>query len=187
MSGLEALSLACNIVTLISFARETASLCKTVYAGETPDAHLSACAASLKATSSAVLGDIRSLPQQKWSPAQRRLETIADKCNEASRALQEEVEFITAHQKKGSLTATLRTVTRTKWRKDRLVRLQKSLDECQKVLDTSFLAQIWYGSRLITGPISHHAVENGLLLTFVALTVTRIRPSFFNKISASTN
>jgi hypothetical protein len=49
MSGLEALSLACNILQLIDAAGQAISFCKKVYDGSTPDAHLTTTASTLTA------------------------------------------------------------------------------------------------------------------------------------------
>ncbi|RYP31388.1 hypothetical protein DL767_005788 [Monosporascus sp. MG133] len=141
MSGLEALSLACNIMTVISFARETVSICKAVYQGRSPDDQLIDIAASLAATSDELQNENQAMNPK---PAhEHRLVDIASKCNVTARALDDEVKFLVANHKKGSLKETLRVAVKANWRKNRLERLEKSLHDYQRVMETQLLASIW--------------------------------------------
>lgn len=143
MSGLEALSLACNILQLIEAAGKAISFCKKVYEGSVPDAHLTTTASTLKALSNEIYKD-NSVVQTTHS--KRRLCELAKKCNETARALDEESKFLTGHQAKGSLRATLALAAKSNWRKKRLERLEKELQAHQRLLDSQILANIWYDS-----------------------------------------
>ncbi|RYP19319.1 hypothetical protein DL765_003401 [Monosporascus sp. GIB2] len=141
MSGLEALSLVCNIMTVITFARETVNLCKAVYQGRSPDDQLIDIAASLSATSDELQNENQAMSPK---PAfEHRLVDIASKCNVAARALDDEVKFLMANHKQGSLKETLRVAVKANWRKNRLERLEKSLHDYQLAMETQLLASIW--------------------------------------------
>jgi hypothetical protein len=141
MSGIEALSLVASIMQVIMFTGETISLCKTIYQqGSSPDSHLGQRADTLATLSADIQGHAQGKPQ---TPTQRSLADIAAKCNIAARALAEEIQFITSHQKKGSLVAVLRVAAKTIWRKRRLERLEKSLSDYRHTLEAHLLADIW--------------------------------------------
>ncbi|RYP07349.1 hypothetical protein DL764_002565 [Monosporascus ibericus] len=141
MSGLEALSLACNIMTVISFGRETVSICKAVYQGRSPDDQLIDIATSLAATSDELQNENRAMNPKPGH--ERLLVDIASKCNVTARALDDEVKFLMVNYKKGSLKETLRVAVKANWRKSRLERLEKSLHDYQCAMETQLLASIW--------------------------------------------
>ncbi|KAK4461541.1 hypothetical protein QBC42DRAFT_92312 [Cladorrhinum samala] len=145
MSGLETLSLVANIFQVIGFACDTVGLCKAIYRGELPDAILKEYGDSLSTLSAQVQTQCNnSTPQTKDEKA---LADLAAKCNVAARALADEADFLTSHQAKGSLVATLKIVTKTKWRQRRLERLEKSLDDYRKILETQLLVRLCTQSR----------------------------------------
>ncbi|KAL2204443.1 hypothetical protein CC79DRAFT_1400618 [Sarocladium strictum] len=139
MSGLEALSLACNILQLTDAAGQAISFCKKVYDGSTPDAHLTTTASTLKALSDEIYKDSRVV---QTAPSKRRLCDLAKKCNKAARALEDETKFLSEHQAKGNLRATLALATMSNWRKKRLERFEKELQAHQRLLDSQILANV---------------------------------------------
>ncbi|ETS85040.1 hypothetical protein PFICI_03065 [Pestalotiopsis fici W106-1] len=140
MSGLELPGFACNIMQVISFSREVVSLCSNVYQGKHPDAELADLAASLQAVSSDVQTSFDTINPK--TADEKRLCDIATRCAIAARDLEEEVSFITSRQKQGSLASTLRIAAKTTWRKRRLDRLEKSLKEHERVLDTHLTVRV---------------------------------------------
>ena len=142
MSGLEALSLVCNIMTLITFAGDTVRLCKEIYEGKSPDDQLVHVAQSLESTSRDLqLGKVSFSSSTAHNDG---LASVARKCNAAARSLIDEVDFVTTRQKKGSVRATLRVAATVQIRKYRLTRLEASLNKQQTILQTELLASIWY-------------------------------------------
>jgi hypothetical protein len=141
MSGLEALGLTCNILQLISFAGETVRFCKTIYQGSAPNEDLVSIAASLKGVSDEIQNHCQTQSQRRGDD--RTLVEAAKKCNVIARALDEEVKFITLHQKKGDLIATLRVAMKSNWRKSRLDRLERSLQDHQRTMETLLLKRVW--------------------------------------------
>ncbi|KAI1860955.1 uncharacterized protein JN550_011110 [Neoarthrinium moseri] len=140
MSGIELLGFACNIMQVISFSREVISLCSNVYQGKHPDAELAKLATSLQVVSSGVQTHFDTM--QPRTADEKRLCDIATRCAIAARDLDEEVGFITSRHKQGNLASTLRIAAQTAWRKRRLDRLEKSLTEHERVLDTHLMARV---------------------------------------------
>ncbi|KAL9115090.1 MAG: hypothetical protein Q9227_000884 [Pyrenula ochraceoflavens] len=140
MSGIETLAFVCNILELITFARETTNLCKGIHQGSHPDEHLRDNASSLANASAQVYAHCQA--RRPETSDDRALVDIAKKCNIDARALEEEVNFLTAHQRKGTLTATLRTAIRTNWRKARLQRLERSLGSYRSTMETHLLTRV---------------------------------------------
>lgn len=65
MSGIEALSVACNIVQVISFAHETVSFFKAVYRGQSPNDYGEHNAASLSELSAQLQTHYQTVKSQK--------------------------------------------------------------------------------------------------------------------------
>lgn len=145
MSGLEplaALGLACNVFQLIEVGCSTVKLAKSIYQSSSPavDQVLQDNAVVLGAIS----GEVRAAQRPaSLSKLDKQLVTTADKCSSAARDLQEEVRFLLGNAKKNQLAATLKVVAKTTWRRRRLDRLKESLDNAEKLMTKTLLAQIW--------------------------------------------
>ncbi|KAI0883129.1 uncharacterized protein GGS22DRAFT_195372 [Annulohypoxylon maeteangense] len=140
MSGLEALSIACNIMQVISFAHETVSFCKAIYQGKSIDEYGGHDIASLSALSAQLRKHYQNIKPKTTD--EKQLEDIAKKCNIAARALEEEVAFLLSHNAKGHLAQTLRIAVKTNWRKGRLERLRNSLRNHQHTMESYLLARV---------------------------------------------
>lgn len=141
MSGLEALSVACNIMQVISFAHETIDFCKEIYRGGSFNDYNQQSIASLMELS--VQLQTHFLQAKSKTVKEKQLADIAQKCNVAARALKDEVKFLTSHYAKGNLAATIITAVKTYWRKSRLERLEKSLKNHQNTMESYLLARVW--------------------------------------------
>lgn len=145
MSGLEplaALGLACNIFQLIEVGRDTIKLAKDVYQSSTPslDKALQENAVVL----SSISREVRAAkPPTRPSKLEQQLLLTAEKCFCAVRDLQEEVRFLLGNAKQNQLVSALKVVANTTWRKRRLERLKAGLENAEKMMKTTLLAQIW--------------------------------------------
>lgn len=143
MAGLETLAAVCSIFQVISFSRETISLCKKIYrTGSSVDPELTQNADFLSRFSSQIheldttIANVRSKDDQQ-------LYDILKKCQATSRDLQEEVGFIMGHAEKGSLASSLKIAVKTSWRKRRLETLERKLGDIQKLMEAGLLVRIW--------------------------------------------
>lgn len=141
MSGLEALGIACNVVQILSFAHETISFCKTVYAGQTPNEYDEEAVASLATLSARLQARYKDVKPQ--TSQERQLEYIARECNIAVRALEDEAKYLSFHRAEGNLKQTLLVVIKIMWRKNRLKRNEVRIRNCQNAMESHLLAEIW--------------------------------------------
>ncbi|KAF4878087.1 hypothetical protein CGCSCA1_v002902 [Colletotrichum siamense] len=143
MSGLEGLSLACNVMQLIDYSQQTVSMCRSIYESGKFEPGLEAQASSLQDASSEVVTLLRSkkVAAAKTKGAERRLLDLAPKCIQYAKDLQEEIAYLTPRQpgKIQALVATSKAV----WRKRRLERLKANLADGQKLMETLILVRIF--------------------------------------------
>ncbi|KAF3808330.1 hypothetical protein GCG54_00006952 [Colletotrichum gloeosporioides] len=143
MSGLEGLSLACNVMQLIDFSQQTVSMCRTIYESGKFEPGLEAQASSLQDASSEVMTLLRSkkVATAKTTGAERRLLDLAPKCIQHAKDLQEEIAYLTPRQP-GRMQALIAT-SKAVWRKRRLERLKANLADGQKLMETLILVRIF--------------------------------------------
>lgn len=141
MSGLEALSLAANIVQIIAFASEATRICKSVYDNGRLDPQLGVLAASLEAVAKGAQAHQASLVSK--TDIDLRLEEMASKCQVAARELNEEVQYLHKGSKHGDLAAAVRVVVKVNWRKRRLDRLEATLAKFQAAMQSQLLYRVW--------------------------------------------
>lgn len=145
MSGLEplaALGLACNIFQLIDVGHDTIKLAKGIYQSSAPsiDKALEENAIVMDNVSREVRA-----AQRPTSPSklEQQLLVTAERCSSAALDLKEEVNFLVGNAKRSQLVSTLKVVAKTTWRKRRLDRLRGGLENAEKLMKTTLLAQIW--------------------------------------------
>ncbi|KAK1447539.1 hypothetical protein CMEL01_09378 [Colletotrichum melonis] len=155
MSGLEGiagLSLACNVMQLISFGHEAISICRRIHESGSPEPGLSEHAENLKAVCDGLEKSLgkRPTPVATTTPTtattraptmEKRLLDLAAKCVKNARDLEEEMNFLSPNQP-GKLRALV-AAPKILWRKRRLERLKGNLDDAQKVMDTSILERLF--------------------------------------------
>lgn len=152
MSGLEpiaALGLACNILQVIGTGLETVRVAKQVYQDGNLDPALTETARILDDLSSRIRSTTTVASTAKPKAQEKKLFDLAEKCQRASRALCEEVNFLNGAPTKAKLSGAIRTALMTRWRKKRLVKLEQQLKEAESLLQTGLLTTIL--SVLISG------------------------------------
>lgn len=145
MSGLEpiaALSVACNILQIVGIGRETVRVARQVYQDGALDPALTENATVLSNLSKSVRSAIPVTTTTKHKAQDKQLVDLADRCRDAARDLQEEVNFLNGQPTKAKLVATLKIAAKTTWRKRRLDRLDLKLKEAESLLQTGLLTRI---------------------------------------------
>lgn len=142
MSGLEsiaALGLACNILQIVELGCQTVERIKTIYQGRKLDEEI--------CNNAAALGSLTDEMKKHSQPSTKKLDKIlldaADKCSKAAQDLGEEIRFLVSTAKQGSLTSALKIASKVTWRQRRLERLKRNLEQVERLMKTSLLAQIW--------------------------------------------
>ncbi|KAL9488601.1 hypothetical protein ACSS6W_000878 [Trichoderma asperelloides] len=141
MSGLEALSLVCSIMQVISFTKELIMTCKDIYEGRaTADDQLQENTASIKS----LLDDMNqcSGSVQQRTQNERDLHEIARKCSIAAQDLESEIRRLTRYHKPGNVMKALVGGIKSTTRERKIKELSKSFRQYQETLETHILARI---------------------------------------------
>lgn len=141
MSGIEVLSLVTEVMTCITFAAETARVCKAIYDGRpTADADLSRKASALKDATIAMETHYRTF--EPVSPDERRLADMAQKCHVAANDLQKEVTSIQPLDAKGNLFKSITGSVKSMLGKSKVEKLEQTLAQYETTLQTQILVRL---------------------------------------------
>ena len=141
MSGLEALSLACNVFQTISFARDTVNFCRDVYNGQkTPDAHLEAQATAMIQAAQQVESSCSS---STLTASERTLVDISRQCVTTAKKLEAMVQSITKTQRKGKFVSALSTRLKSLWKQKDIESLDKALLRYTNTMQVLLIDRIW--------------------------------------------
>ncbi|KAJ5101176.1 hypothetical protein N7456_007228 [Penicillium angulare] len=139
MSGLEAFSLACNIMTVITFALDTAKVCRSIRETGSSDKTLQENTGDMER----VLNDVhRLLQQQPTAPtkAEMSLRDLAEKCMKYNEEIQKELKYTLP--KNATRRAAVGSTVKTIWRRSHIDELKNRLEAQQKIMDTALSSQI---------------------------------------------
>lgn len=145
MSGLEpmaALGLVCNILQVIGIGHETVRVAQQVYHDGAFDPALTESAKILDDLSSQIRSITIVASTAKPRFQEKQLFDLAEKCHRASLALREEVDFLNGPPTKDKLSGAVKTALKTIWRKRRLERLDRQLEEAESLLQMGLLTAI---------------------------------------------
>ncbi|KAJ5263193.1 hypothetical protein N7478_010798 [Penicillium angulare] len=139
MSGLEAFSLACNIMTVITFALDTAKVCRTIRETGSSDKYLQENTDDIERT----LNDVhRLLQQQPTAPtkAEINLRNLATKCMKYNEDIQKELKYISPKDstRRAAINSTFKTIKR----RSHIEELKSHLEAAQKTMDSALSVQI---------------------------------------------
>jgi hypothetical protein len=149
MDPLTALSLACNVIQIVSFSHEIFTLANQIAKDGSPDANLAENATHLSELSQNLQESLQSQKAKPLTEQQQRLQKVAQKCLKASKDLTEELDKITWKPgPEGSNSKTQRKAVsqawKTWWRKSKIEKLQKEMAEIERIMQSSILADLWY-------------------------------------------
>lgn len=139
MSGLEALGLACNVMAVITFALETAKVCRSIRESGSSDKNLEEKTDDIEQT----LNDVhRLLQQQPAAPTESEihLRTLAAKCMEYNEAVQKEMKYIAP--KNSTRRAAIGSTLKTLKRRSHIDDLKSRLEAAKKTMDSALNVQI---------------------------------------------
>ncbi|KAK2764189.1 hypothetical protein CKAH01_15795 [Colletotrichum kahawae] len=146
MSGLEAFSMACNVMTVISFSLETIDLYRKIYESGCSDPKLANSAERIRKTSVQVDQVLNKQPQLgsaqrvMTTDAEKQLRDVAAECLRYSKEIEREI--ASTSPKKSGLPRALKSTVKTVWRKPRLDQLKSHLEASRKDMDTTINVQI---------------------------------------------
>ncbi|KAJ0383211.1 hypothetical protein COL922a_010939, partial [Colletotrichum nupharicola] len=146
MSGLEAFSMACNVMTFISFGLETIDLFRRINELGSSDPKLSNSAERIRKTSSQLEQLLNNEPQRgsaqraMTTGAEKQLRDIAAECLQYSKDIEKQIS--STSPKKSGLSRALKSTVKTVWEKRRLDQLKSHLEASRKDMDTTINVQI---------------------------------------------
>ena len=144
MEAIAAVSLACNVMQLISFSHEVIEVARQLYSDGCVDKDLSNVVEQLSGLTASVE---KALLPKATSSSQQRLGDVARKCRDASIKLQDEIKHLSLPPSPGanrSVVQSIRMSVKAISHKSRIMELEKSMLKWQKVMDSGLLLQIWY-------------------------------------------
>ncbi len=141
-TGLEAFSLACNIMQVISFARELISTSKAIYRGQSPDATVAITAKGMSEAFEALTQSLDQTPKPV-NKEDKELADVATKCQDAAAALQAEVNKTSSRRAEGSRTAAISGTVRWILKRGKIESLEKVLRAQLEVMEQGLLHRIW--------------------------------------------
>lgn len=142
--SVDALSLACNIITVIDFGHKFYETFRDVY-----DKGASDPTTEYKANELAALAERLKTSRNRALPSvsnNDQLLRVADKCVKAAEDLQNEIRKLTPSDSSSRTAKALRSLLsagKRTWRHNRIEQLNKSLDECRATMQTAVLLHMY--------------------------------------------
>lgn len=148
MEALVALGLACNVIQIISFGRETISICRAFYSDASPDAGVVQNASRL-AELSRRLRDLYDTAQTRkpLTKAQQELKDIATTLLDVSEQLGKMINKVTPKRK--SKSSAISSAIKYQLQRRKIKELGKEIDQCQNSFQSYVLVHLWYCTMII--------------------------------------
>lgn len=140
MSGVEVLSVISAVMAVITFAAQTATVCKDIYDGEA-DTDVHSRASSMMDATATLQAHCRTLIP--LTPDEESLAAIARKCQVAATDLQKEVRAIETAQAKGNFIKSMRGALRSYTSKSKIEKLEKTLRGYETTMQTHLVVRLW--------------------------------------------
>lgn len=144
--SVDALSLACNIITLIDFSHKFYETYRDISDNRKPDIDAQQSATEL----SELITKLKDSRKNASLPKNDQLDRVADQCLDAATRLQTEMGKITPsnsssriHQRLHNLVSTGRRI----WRHDRVEQMKKTLETCQRTMQDVVLVEMYDSGR----------------------------------------
>ena len=137
--ALAALGVAANVMAVISFCHETVDLAAKIHKTGSVNPDLAQNAKRIETLYKQLDLSMHNTAQSgsSGSPAQQELSAIAKDCSSASKELVKELESITK-----SKSGTIIKVAKTFWKKSKLEKLENTMQQRQRVLDSRLLVEL---------------------------------------------
>jgi hypothetical protein len=146
MEALAGLSIACNVLQIVSFVHETFSLCKRLYDNGEADPTLGANIKAVAVLTQTLRQTVLSPPHaaRPVTEADYELKRIADGCLASANHLAARLEVLGVSESRRSVTKTAKSAFKLWWRSGEFQRLLEEMREYQKTLDSGLLLRIWF-------------------------------------------
>ncbi|KAI8169157.1 hypothetical protein K4K49_004759 [Colletotrichum sp. SAR 10_70] len=136
MPGLEAFSMVCNVMTVISFGLETAKLCRSIHESGSSDPELANHARRMRESSEQLL----QLQLSATTDAEKRLQDVASECLQCTKDIEKEVIYLSP--KKPGILRAMKSTIKTIRRRPHLDQLKARLETSRNTMNTVVIGQI---------------------------------------------
>lgn len=143
LEALAVLGVACNVMQVIDFAMEMASIAEAVYQGQSIDPFLTTIAARLTIVSDAVSESLREAPAA-LSKYEEEMLKIAEKCVATAGVLKAKLDEISGGGAgEGSVKKALASAASRLWNRRKIEKLESELRAQRKSLELCLLHRTW--------------------------------------------
>ncbi|KAF4843272.1 hypothetical protein CGCSCA4_v008060 [Colletotrichum siamense] len=136
MSGLEAFSMVCNVMTVISFGLETAKLCRSIHESGSSDPELAKHARRMRESSEQLL----QLQLSATTDAEKRLQDVVSECLQCTKDIEKEVIYLSP--KKPGILRAMKSTIKTIRRRPHLDQLKARLETSRNTMNTFVIGEI---------------------------------------------
>lgn len=145
MEALAAFGIACNVIQVISFTRETIAICKEIYnsgAVFDHDGYVDKAVGQYEGLCDELQKKIKD-EGAGAKPDEKELLEIAQDCLFASAKLKEATSKLVSPSVKGKAFRSLYSGVSAKWREGRLQKLEAAVNKHQARLESHLLMKVW--------------------------------------------
>ena len=146
MEALAGLSIACNVLQIVSFIHKTFLLCERLYERGEANPALGTNAKAMAALAKILRHTVLNPPggASPVTEADYELERIAKECLTSTQCLTAKLEALEVTESRRSLTKTAKSAFKLWWRSGEFQKLVEEMREYQKTLDSGLLLRIWF-------------------------------------------
>lgn len=141
MEALAIFSLACSIMQTISFAHGTISVAKCIYRNQSPKPELADSGRKLSGWADQLNQELQRSPKPLGETEKKLLE-VARGCKEAAKDLEAEIGSLVDPESRTGFRRAVRAVAIATVVPHRIARIEKSITNYQKTLETQLLVQV---------------------------------------------
>ncbi|KAF9768989.1 hypothetical protein IL306_013654 [Fusarium sp. DS 682] len=142
-TGLEALGAASAVLQVISSASDLAVACKKAYDGATtPQDDLQRHAKDMAEAVDRVHTRCQDMTRSNSKFSAPELQNIAEKCRDAAKKLEAEVQYVTSIQAKGNIAKSFHKAFKTSRHRTKIEDLEKSLSKHQRLMELELTSHL---------------------------------------------
>lgn len=145
MEALAVFSVACNVMQVIQFSRDTASICKRLNQDKSPAPEIAYNGEALRTASQDLKTSLTFISPGSLQPDERELQLVASKVVVIADQLRKELEKCQAKSGSSKIVALGKALKYSWSRKKRIEDISQSLGSLQNMMQTRILLNIRYG------------------------------------------
>ncbi|ETS74348.1 hypothetical protein PFICI_14214 [Pestalotiopsis fici W106-1] len=144
--SVDVLSLACNIMAVIDSGQKFYQTFRDIYENGKPDASAESKASELLHLTDRLAASEKKALQSNAVPEDGQLSQVAKQCAEVATKLHDEIEKLAPSESSsrvGKFFRSLKAAAKRNWRHSRIEQLNESLEDCQDIMQTTILVEMY--------------------------------------------